>query len=513
MKKYGIVVIHGIWALVLVLLCFVVGSNLFKIVSVLGCVFVGIVGQFIWNRALVGNKHDNNKLSQELAVASGSIKSVSAEIELTVDESNTYSKALFQQSTQMAGQMTEVNQIITKSSVAMKNLVSLASTTRDMAFQLDKNSRSSEQIIYNSKTEIMNVVEVIGKIKQTSGYATNAIETLKETSEKISSMLKEITGILSNMKLISMNATIEAARAGQAGQGFTVVASEFKKLTQMTEVFVKDIEVQILSMNSDVNKVFCDIAQNNECVDSGVAFSILIEENLQKMSQSFQKVITTVEEMNTISDEQSKISDMVGEQMECMENLVKITSKNADAVYQSALSQKDRVENIATMSKKLGAASDELSAIAERTIQLPAQYNSKEFLDTLHETAQGFFKLMQAELTSHHAFITNDSNLHDKMLRRFKEAHEEVVEAVWTNDVNGRFFTSIPSASIANATIREWFQASIAGEKYISRIYTSGITKNPCVTLALPYYSKKGEIIGIIGMDLNLNGLEMKKKK
>lgn len=513
MKKYGIVVIHGIGAFLLILLCFVAETNLFKIVSVLGCVFMGMIGQLIWNKTLVEYKNDKNKLSQELAVASGSIKSVSAEIELTVDESNTYSKTLFQQSTQMSGQMAEVNEIITKSSVAMKNLVSLTSTTRDMAFQLDKNSRSSELTIFNSKTEIMNVVEVIGTIKQTSGNATNAIETLKETSQKISSMLKEIIGILSNMKLISMNATIEAARAGEAGQGFTAVASEFKNLTQITEVFVKDIEAQILSMNSDVNKVYCDIGQNNECVDRGVAFSKLIEENLKEMSESFQKVIATVEEMNIISNEQSRISDMVGEQMECMEDLVNITSQNADAVYHSALSQKDRVENIAKMSKKLGVASDELSEIADSTIQLPVQFETKEFMDTLHETAQDFFKIIQTELTSHHKFLTNDPNLHDKLLRTFKEAHKEVVEAVWTNDVNGRFFCSIPSASIANATIREWFQGSIGGEQYISKIYISAITRNPCVTLAIPYYSKGGKIIGIIGVDLNLNGLAIKKRK
>lgn len=225
------------------------------------------------------------------------------------------------------------------------------------------------------------------------------------------------------------------------------------------------------------------------------------------MSQSFQKVITTVEEINTISDEQSKISDMVGEQMESMEELVNITSLNADGVYHSALSQKERVENIAKMSRKLGIASDELWEISNSTIQLPGIFKTEKFLETLNETAQEYFKIIQTELVSHQGFLTNDSSLHDNMLGKFKDEHEDVVEAVWTNDINGRFFSSIPSASIANAKIREWFQASIGGEKYISGIYVSGITKNPCVTLALPYYSKKGELIGVIGMDLNLNGL------
>ncbi len=265
-----------------------------------------------------------------------------------------------------------------------------------------------------------------------------------------------------------------------------------------------------MTMKSDVNNVYCDIAQNNESVDRGVAFSKLIEENLQNMSQSFQKVIIMVEKINAISDEQNRISDMVGDQMESMEDLVIITSQNADAVYHSALSQKNRVENIAKMSMKLGIASDELSEISDSTIQLPARYKTKKFTEILNETAREYFKIIQAELASHDEFLTNDSNVHHKMLGKFIEEHQDVVEAVWTNDINGRFFSSIPSASIANAKIREWFQASIGGEKYISKIYVSGITKNPCVTLALPYYSKENKLFGVIGVDLNLNGLAAK---
>ncbi len=509
-KKYGIISIHLLWMLILGFVYFIAEGRIYLFISMLGFVFTGIVGQTMFHKNSQELKRGKNKLSQELSAASGNIKSVSAEIQLTVDESNTYSKDLFQQSTQMTRQMSEVNQIITESSAAIKNLLSLASDTRNMACQLDSNSRDSEQTISDSKMEIMNIVEVIGKIKHTSNNAANSIETLKETSDRISGMLKEMAGILSKMKLISINASIEAARAGQAGQGFTVVASEFKALSQMTEIFVKDIETQIYAMKNDVNDVYHDIGQNNKNVDNGVAFSKIIEQNLQNMSKSFQKVISVVEEINTISSEQSKISDMVGNQIQCMEDLVNITSQNADTVYRSAVCQKDRVENIAQMSRKLGAASEELWEIADGSIELPAIFTSKRFLIALDETAQQYFRIIQEELINENAFLTNDPSLHHKMLNTFILKHKKTVEAVWTNDINGRFFCSIPSASIANAKIREWFQISIRGEKYISKIYVSGITKNPCVTLAVPYCSGKGEIIGVIGMDINLNGLTSK---
>lgn len=64
-------VTQGIWALVLVLLCFVAETNLYKIVSIFGCFFIGVIGQFIWSRTLVEWGNDKNKLSRELAVDLG----------------------------------------------------------------------------------------------------------------------------------------------------------------------------------------------------------------------------------------------------------------------------------------------------------------------------------------------------------------------------------------------------------------------------------------------------------
>ncbi|KXL52066.1 methyl-accepting chemotaxis protein 4 [Anaerotignum neopropionicum] len=513
MGKYRIIVTHLVCILILAGLHFINEITLYRVISILTLIFTGIVGQFFYNTNTKKLKTRINKLSQELSAASGSIKSVSAEIQLTVNESDVFSKHLFQQSTQVTHQMTEVNQIIAEAVFAIKNLVSLSSATKEMASELDATSRASAQTISNSKTEILNIVDVIGQIKDTSTKAVKSMETLKETSDSISGMLREITTILAKMKLISINASIEAARAGEAGRGFTVVAAEFKSLSQMTDEFVKGIETQIFSMNSDVVDVYDNITQNNENVSNGVAFSKTIEHDLENMSQSFHTVIDMVEKINHISCEQSAISDQVGNQIGSMEALVNTTSQNADKVYHSALQQKDRVENISQMSNKLSAASQELSEMAESSIELPAYLTSQAFTAALNKTAQQFFVFIQEEIIANTEFLTNDPVAHNKMLQAFMQNHENMVEAVWTNDVNGRFFSSIPPASIANAKIREWFISSVRGEQYISNIYVSGITKNPCVTLAVPYHSQGGEIIGVVGLDINLNGLSLKGAK
>ena len=74
-----------------------------------------------------------------------------------------------------------------------------------------------------------------------------------------------------------------------------------------------------------------------------------------------------------------------------------------------------------------------------------------------------------------------------------------------SNDAKGRFICSVPEAGIANAKIRDWFQKSIRGEEFCSKVYISAITKNPCITLSIPIINDDSVIAGVLGIDLKLN--------
>ena len=78
------------------------------------------------------------------------------------------------------------------------------------------------------------------------------------------------------------------------------------------------------------------------------------------------------------------------------------------------------------------------------------------------------------------------------------------VEAAWTNDASGRFIVSIPTAGIANAGARRWFQKSIKGEAFTSPPYVSAITHKTCVTVSFPIHDPNGVIAGVLGFDVRL---------
>jgi methyl-accepting chemotaxis protein len=193
----------------------------------------------------------------------------------------------------------------------------------------------------------------------------------------------------------------------------------------------------------------------------------------------------------------------MGDRLGAVEALLKQTNETVRSVYDSARCQKDSLENIASLGRRLADASGELAAVADISAE-----NVTEALDDETQAAcREFFPVMEHGLVLDPGITGGNPEEHDRLLRVFMERHP-IVEAVWTNALNGRFIRSIPPSGIANAAMRDWFRAAVNGEKYISSIYISGITKNRCVTVAMPYRDEAGGIVGVVGVDLNLEKLQ-----
>jgi len=188
-------------------------------------------------------------------------------------------------------------------------------------------------------------------------------------------------------------------------------------------------------------------------------------------------------------------------QIDRVEELVAKTNESVTTLNASAFNQKSCVQNIADMGMKLSGAAKELDTLAG------AGNNSGKELDhNAKKACQAFFSVIEQEICANSASFIRDSSYCHRMLKGFIERHK-LVEAAWLNDTNGRFICSIPEAGIQNATVRDWFKAGINGEKFISSIYISGITKSECLTLSMPFYDKIGRIQGVAGVDLNLRQL------
>lgn len=160
---------------------------------------------------------------------------------------------------------------------------------------------------------------------EAAGESDRVVQSLADKAETIGSVVKLITAIAEQTNLLALNATIEAARAGEAGRGFAVVASEVKSLAKQTAEATNEITGQIKAIQDETGSTVTAIRKINERIaqvtEIATAVSAAVEEqnaatteisrNAQQASTGAQEVTTAITEVTQAAQEAGSNSDHV----------------------------------------------------------------------------------------------------------------------------------------------------------------------------------------------------------
>lgn len=442
-------------------------------------------------------KKDLRNFNFEVQVTSSQISSVSESIAVTIEENNQFAIYVYDKVREMAANNDLVNSSIANTLSEVRSIMNLLDNADDITVDMLKKSTISKDTVKLSMEEIMQIVKTIDSIHDSSNKTLSYMERLQKTSREIVHILETVSNISRQTQLLALNATIKSARAGEHGKGFAVVASEIHKLADDTNKSVGDINSLIKAIQNEVESVYSVVKENASRVDEGISATKNIEENLGRIDNSFNDVFGMMDRISELSKEEVKIAQNVGDQIKEVEEVIFQTSKSVDDVCASVHQQKHNMEDISSLGSRLNDASSNLVKLFS---------NEAEALESVSieamDKARKALSFIKEELCIRNELITSkDHDTHQSILADFMHKYS-FVEAAWTNDRKGRFICSIPKAGIANANVREWFKRSIEGEDFISAIYISAITRNPCVTVSSPVKSTSGEIVGVVGIDI-----------
>jgi methyl-accepting chemotaxis protein len=459
----------------------------------------GIDGRIRQRDKVIAELNDKLKhFSMELQVASSQISSVSEQLHINLDENNASAQQVYAKTNEMADFNNAVNNNVSKTLNSMKNVIQLLQDAKNTSEQMGRTSSSSAAAINSSLEAILEIVDTIYNIKLSFDETTEYMKKLSVTSEQIVRILDTVSNISKQTKLLSLNASIESAKAGEHGKGFSVVAGEIRKLAAESEDAVKDINMLIAAIQDEVMNVNGIVGQNAEKIDDGVMKSRNIEDSLKKISMTFSDVMDMVGKIMTIIEEEMRFANDMADNIGKVEDLIDTSEKYVEEVRESVFVQKESIQEIAEMSRRLRSASGNLETLLEQS-DLGYDYaDATAGRERINEA----FRVIR-ELALDPGIISMDRSRHKSAAAELLDRYE-YIEAAWSNDAKGRFVCSIPEAGIANANIREWFIKSINGEEFISKVYISAITKNPCITLSVPIRAQNGEVEGVIGIDLKL---------
>ncbi|MDF2821132.1 MAG: uncharacterized protein K0R15_1573 [Clostridiales bacterium] len=365
-----------------------------------------------------------------------------------------------------------------------------------------ESSDLSKEIIHGQLNSIDKNIAIIENISESSKASIEYIDKLFNSTTKIAEILKTVQAFYAQTQLLSLNASIESARAGEAGAGFAVVANQIRTLAQNSSQSVNQISDIIEEIDFDINNVIehAKLTQNN--VATAVDNTTIIQDGLRKIDSTYSKVDIHIHEMREKLDANLELFNHLNSTIQESSGASQVVASEIDNINSHIQTLHGKTSQITKLEVDLKDTSRSLRGLTNK-VQVDLLSEAKRKIEKqVSEVTQKLSNLIQKEweLKSH------DRLLHKKILDK-AIAENEQIEAIWTNNETGDFIYSNPPAGIANATIRDWFNESRSGNVYVSKIYISAISKNPCITISLPIRNDSQQIIGVFGADIGINYL------
>jgi len=196
----------------------------------------------------------------------------------------------------------------------------------DSAKGTQDNSLSSLSLSEDGFVRIQAASNGIKEIASTVSDASGRIHKLEERANQISSIAGVIKEIAGQTNLLALNAAIEAARAGEQGRGFAVVADEVRKLAERTSSATIEIEQMITGIQTDTVQVVGVMNAALPQVDAGVQAAEGAAEALRQIKDGAQTTLSSIREVANATKEQSLASDSIAQKVEEIATMVEETT-------------------------------------------------------------------------------------------------------------------------------------------------------------------------------------------
>ena len=246
-----------------------------------------------------------------------------------------------EQSAQTSEVATAVEQMTATIFESTKNIVKAAELAKDSG----TNAKEGGEVVKKS-------IEGIEVIATVVSEAAEIVEELGESSNKIGEIIQVINEIADQTNLLALNAAIEAARAGEQGRGFAVVADEVRKLAERTTKATKEIGMMIKQIQKDTQGAVNSMEQGTVEVNTGKELAKKSGESLEKIINGFEKVVEVVNEVASVSEEQSENAEHISQSVETISSLSLESSVGAEQIAQATEDLNHLTENLQDLAQQ-----------------------------------------------------------------------------------------------------------------------------------------------------------------
>ncbi|MCG9660541.1 methyl-accepting chemotaxis protein [Vibrio mediterranei] len=246
---------------------------------------------------------------------------------------------------QFHSQSDHTNSMATAVQQMVTTIDEIAQTTHNAADVVNKAADNSQ----NSRAFVENTVGNIESLSSVLAESNNEIRSLNEHVGKIGGAVHIIQDIAEQTNLLALNAAIEAARAGEQGRGFAVVADEVRALASRTHQSTEEITNLVSAIQAQMTTVVTDIEQCNAQGAETLSASAKLDNALQQISEDMAEIQTNSDQIAAAIEEQGIVMGQVGESITELNEISNDNMSNARNCL-------DEVKNVSSQTTKMDSA-------------------------------------------------------------------------------------------------------------------------------------------------------------
>lgn len=282
-----------------------------------------------------------------------------------------------EQSAQAAGQVAEtVTNVATGTSHQVDAVGQAVSAVQEMTVAINHIASNSHKVSEKS-TETARAAAAGGEavlqaraqmqvIKDSVTQSASVVEKLGERSQQIGEIVDVISGIAAQTNLLALNAAIEAARAGEQGRGFAVVADEVRKLAEQSHEAAKKISTIIRDIQVETNTAVGTMNQGTVEVTRGTEVIAVTGDRFNFIVTMVEELNSGIQEISSAAEELSASSEEVVHSMDSVRTVASETAGDTQTISAAAEEQSASMEEIASSSQALAHMASELQVVVSK---------------------------------------------------------------------------------------------------------------------------------------------------